>query len=275
MNGALAGVVKRGLRPPARTRRADHDTDRATSNHSAVAQARALTHIAAMAILGVIGLVLLLVVVFGPHLWVQQTMQRHGDARPDFPGTGGELAQHLIDEFGLDGVGVEQTDKGDHYDPEARMVRLSADNYANPSLTAVAVAAHEVGHALQHARDERGLKLRQAMVRIASVTDMFATIFFIAAPVLTAIVRSPAALFAMIGIGIAFLAIRVLVHLVTLPVEYDASFGKALPILRKGGYLSDDDLTGARSVLKAAAFTYVASAMMSLLNLARWIRFLR
>lgn len=228
-----------------------------------------------MAILGFIGVALLLLVVFGPQLWVKQTMRQHGDARPDFPGTGGELAKHLIEHFDLDGVGVEQTDKGDHYDPEARMVRLSAENYANPSLTAVAVAAHEVGHAIQHHRGERGLKLRQVMVRIASVTDIFATLFFIAAPVLTVIARSPMALLVMVGIGIALLAIRVLVHLVTLPVEYDASFGKALPILKQGGYLSDQDLAGARSVLKAAAFTYVASALMSLLDLARWIRFLR
>ena len=76
-------------------------------------------------------------------------------------------------------------------------------------------------------------------------------------------------------IGIGLLAVRVLVHLVTLPVEYDASFNKALPILRDGGYLAEDDIAGARSVLKAAAFTYVAAALTSLLNLARWIRVLR
>lgn len=228
-----------------------------------------------MAILGFIGVALLLLVVFGPQLWVKQTMRRHGQARPDFPGTGGELAEHLIAHYGLDGVGVEQTDRGDHYDPAARMVRLSAENYANPSLTAVAVAAHEVGHALQHARGETGLKLRQALVRIASVTDIFAGLFFFAAPVLGVLARTPGAFLGMVAIGISLLAIRVLVHLVTLPVEYDASFGKALPILKQGGYLSDQDLAGARSVLKAAAFTYVASALMSLLDLARWIRFLR
>ena len=107
------------------------------------------------------------------------------------------------------------------------------------------------------------------------MTDRVASVFFIAAPVLAVLLRTPAAMFGMAVIGIGLLAVRVLVHLVTLPVEYDASFNKALPILREGGYLAEDDIAGARSVLKAAAFTYVAAALTSLLNLARWIRVLR
>lgn len=228
-----------------------------------------------MALLGIVALVLLGAVIVLPQLWVRRTMQRHGTPRADFPGTGGELAEHLIAHYSLDGVGVERTDKGDHYDPAARMVRLSADTHDKPSLTAVAIAAHEVGHALQHHRGERGLKLRQALVRIAGVTDMFAGLFFIAAPVLAVIARTPGAFLALAATGIALLAIRVLVHLVTLPVEYDASFGKALPILKEDGYLEDADLAGARSVLKAAAFTYVAAALMGLVDLARWVRMLR
>jgi len=228
-----------------------------------------------VALIGLVALALFAAIVLLPQFWVRRIMQRHGTPRPDFPGTGGELARHLVEHFGLDGVGVEQTDKGDHYDPEARVVRLSADTYDKPSLTAVAIAAHEVGHALQHHRGENGLKLRQSLVRIAQVSDRFAAIFFIAAPVLTLIARSPGAFLAMAGIGIALLAVRVLVHLVTLPVEYDASFGKALPILKEGGYLREEDLGGARSVLRAAAFTYVAGALMSLIDLARWIRLLR
>lgn len=229
-----------------------------------------------MALLGIVALGLLLAVVFLPQVWVRHTMQRHGDVRADFPGTGGELAKHLVEHYDLKGVGVEQTDGGDHYDPSARVVRLSPDTYSKPSLTAVAVAAHEVGHAIQHHRGERGLKMRQALVRIAQVTDRFAALFFIAAPVLAVIVRTPGAFLGMAAIGIGLLGVRVIVHLVTLPVEYDASFNKALPILREGGYLrNEDDLGGARAVLKAAAFTYVAGALMSLLDLARWIRLLR
>jgi Zn-dependent membrane protease YugP len=228
-----------------------------------------------MAILGLLGLLAVLGLVYAPQFWVGHTMRRHSADRPDFPGTGGEMAQHLVERFELKGVGVEATDKGDHYDPESRTVRLSQANYQGASLTAVAVAAHEVGHALQHHRGERGLALRQKLVGIAMVTDRIASVFFIAAPVLAILLRTPGALLGMAVIGIGLLGIRVVVHLVTLPVEYDASFNKALPILREGGYLAEDDIAGARSVLKAAAFTYVAAALTSLLNLARWIRVLR
>ena len=228
-----------------------------------------------MHILGILAVALLLAAVFGPQLWVQYVLRRHGGDRPDFPGTGGEMAEHLIELHGLDGVKLETTEAGDHYDPQSRTVRLSQQNYAGRSLTAVAVAAHEVGHALQDLRGERGLKLRQSLASVAAVTDRIAAVFFVAAPVLMVIARSPLALLGLIGIGVALLAIRVVVHLVTLPVEFDASFGKALPILKAGEYLSDEDMAGARSVLRAAALTYVAGALMSLLNLARWIRVLR
>ncbi|MEQ8306643.1 MAG: zinc metallopeptidase [Hoeflea sp.] len=228
-----------------------------------------------MAILGLLGVLLVLALVYAPQFWVGHTMRRHSEERADFPGTGGEMAQHLVERFGLDGVRVEMTDKGDHYDPESRTVRLSEANHRGSNLTAVAVAAHEVGHALQHHRGERGLKLRQSLVTFAMQTDRIASVFFIAAPVLAVLLRTPAAMFGMALIGIGLLGVRVLVHLVTLPVEYDASFNKALPILREGNYLSNDDLASARSVLKAAALTYVAAALTSLLNLARWIRVLR
>ncbi|AKH99628.1 putative Zn-dependent protease [Hoeflea sp. IMCC20628] len=228
-----------------------------------------------MAILGIIGVLAVLAAIYGPQYWVGHTMRRHSANRPDFPGTGGEMAQHLVERLALKDVRVEATDAGDHYDPEARTVRLSQANYNGASLTAVAVAAHEVGHALQHHRGERGLALRQSLVRFAMVTDRIALIFFIAALVLAILLRAPVAMLGMAVIGIGLLAIRIVVHLVTLPVEYDASFNKALPILREGGYLGDQDLAGARSVLKAAALTYVASALMSLLNLARWVRTLR
>jgi len=228
-----------------------------------------------MAFLGIIAFLAVLAAIYAPQFWIGHVMRRHSVERPDFPGTGGEMAQHLVAQLQLDGVGVEATETGDHYDPESRTVRLSKANFDGASLTAVAVAAHEVGHALQHHRGERGLALRQKLVGVAIVTDRIASVFFIAAPVLAVALRSPLAMLGMAVIGIGLLSVRILVHLVTLPVEYDASFNKALPILREGGYLSDDDLAGASSVLKAAAFTYVAAALMSLLNLARWFRILR
>ena len=122
-----------------------------------------------MHILGLVLILLLGAAIFGPQLWVRHVLQRHGADRPDFPGTGSELAEHLIAEHGLDGVKVQTTEKGDHYDPQTRTVCLSRETHAGKSLTAVAVAAHEVGHALQHARNEKGLKLRQSLVGVAAL----------------------------------------------------------------------------------------------------------
>jgi len=221
-----------------------------------------------------LGLALLAIVVL-PQLWVRHTISRHAADRPDLPGTGGELARHLLDRFDLQHVTVEITDKGDHYDPTSKAVRLLEPHHNGKSLSAVAVAAHEVSHALQDAGGERMLALRQRLVGVAVWTDRAAGVFFIAAPVLTALVRSPLALVLMVAIGIGLLAVRVLVNLVTLPVEFDASFSKALPILKQGDYVSERDMPAIRKVLRAAAFTYVAGALISLVDLARWVRLLR
>ncbi|MDN2580526.1 zinc metallopeptidase [Aquibium sp. ELW1220] len=225
--------------------------------------------------IAVIVAIVVLAAVTLPQLLVRTTISRHAVERPDLPGTGGELARHLLDRFDLGHVKVEITDKGDHYDPDAAVVRLLPQHHDGRSLSAVAIAAHEVSHAIQHGNGERKLALRQRLAKVALFTDRIAGIFFIAAPVLTVVIRSPAALAGAIAIGIALLSVRVVVNLVTLPVETDASFAKALPILKEGGYLSEDDLPAAQSVLRAAAFTYVAGALISLINLARWIRLLR
>lgn len=228
-----------------------------------------------MGAIAIAAIILLGIIIIAPQLWVQHVIRKHGAERADFPGTGGELAEHLVGEFALKGVGVEETDRGDHYDPRASMVRLSPAHHGGRSISAVAIAAHEVGHAIQHHGGERLLALRNRLVIMAATTDRIASVFFIAAPVLAIAARTPLALFALAGIGIALLGVRILVHLVTLPVEFDASFNKALPILRQGGYLRDEDIPAARQVLRAAALTYVAGALMSLLDLARWIRILR
>jgi uncharacterized protein len=211
----------------------------------------------------VLALVALLAVVVLPQAWVRWTISRHGADRPDLPGTGSELARHLLNRFDLAGVTVERTELGDHYDPDARVVRLGAAHHDGRSVAAAAVAAHEVGHALQHAGGERLLATRQRLAKFAMTTDRFAAVFFIAAPFLGLIARTPIAFAALVGIGMAFMAVRVLVDLVT------------LPILEEGGYLAAADLPAARRVLRAAALTYLAGALISLVNLARWIRILR
>lgn len=226
-------------------------------------------------ILAAVVVALVLALAFLPGLWVKSVMRRHAVERADFPGSGGELARHLLDGMGLDAVRLEATAMGDHYDPEARAVRLTDANMHGRSLTAVVVAAHEVGHAMQHATDYRPLTARTGLAKAAHRFEQVAIVAMIAAPVLVAVTKSPAVMVLNFGAGALMVLASVIVHLVTLPVEYDASFRRALPVLEKGGYLKADDMPAARSILRAAAFTYVAAAAMSLLNVARWIRVLR
>ena len=113
----------------------------------------------------------MLALVFGPNLWVRWVMRRYAEDLAAMPGTGGELAQHLIKEFNLDGVTTEVTTVGDHYDPAERKVRLSEENYQGRSLTAIAIAAHEVGHAIQHARGDKRLLLRTSLVCLLYTSD--------------------------------------------------------------------------------------------------------
>lgn len=177
-----------------------------------------------MVIVGLVAILALFAITYLPQFLVRSTIARHGKDRPDLPGTGGELARHLLDRFGLEDVAVEISDRGNHYDPDGRAVRLLPAHHDGRSLAAVAIAAHEVGHAIQHGSGDRLLRL---------------------------------------------------LSLVTLPVEFDASFRKALPILEEGGYLAREDMPAARRVLRAAAFTYLAAALVTLIDLARWTRLLR
>lgn len=222
--------------------------------------------------LAVLGLLLL---IFGPQFWVQWALKKHGAERSDLPGTGGELARHLLDEAGLEDVAVEATEAGDHYDPEARIVRLSEGHFAGRSVAAVAVATHEVGHAIQHAREEPGFMRRMAVVGNVIWIDRVATLVLLTAPLLGVLIKAPVLILLQVGLGVVLLLVRVLVHLVTLPIEYDASFRKALPSLEARGYLGEADMPAARQVLTAAAWTYVASALATLLDVMRWLRILR
>ncbi len=149
-------------------------------------------------------------------------------------------------------------------------MRLSPENHDGRSITAVAVAAHEVSHALQHAAGDRLLAARAAFAQIVSRVELAAGLVMLTAPFVLAVVKSPALLGLQVAVGLALLSVRLVLHLLTLPVELDASFRRALPILETGRYLDAGDLLGARSVLRAAALTYVASSLVSLLNIARF-----
>jgi len=213
--------------------------------------------------------------IFGPNLWVRRVLVKHAAPRADFAGTGGELAQHLIDHYALKGVSLEETTEGDHYDPTTKTVGLSPAVKDGRSLTAVVTAAHEVGHAIQDHTGFGPLAARTRFVGSAMRVEKVGSYALFAAPLIGAMTGSPAAgLLTLVG-AVAIMGSSILVHLTTLPVEFDASFNKALPILREGGYLEERDMPAAEDILRACAMTYVAGSLASLLNVARWITILR
>ncbi len=220
-------------------------------------------------------LCILLALCWGPQWWVRRQLRRYGTARPDLPGSGGELALHLVKRFELRGVKVDATTPGgDHYNPRTRAVCLSPQHLEGRSLAAVAAAAHEVGHAMQHQRGDKLFTLRYLLVSVALQVRRLAALLLVAAPIATLLLRQP--ILGLLLAAAAFLCgalVEILVHLVTLPVEWDASFGKALPVLR--GYLSPRDLPAVRKLLRACALSYLAAALANMLNLWAWIALLR
>jgi len=226
-------------------------------------------------IVGLFALILLLALATLPQLWVRAVMARHSAERPDFPGTGGQFARHLLDEMKLHEVRVEETQIGDHYDPQDKAVRLSPDNFSGRSLTAVTVAAHEVGHAMQDATSYPPLVARTRLAKTGAIVERVGAFVMIAAPLMAVLVKHPAGMLFQIAAGLLLIGFTVLVHLTTLPVEFDASFKRALPVLRAGQYIPERDMPAARGILRAAALTYVAGALISLINIARWLRVLR
>lgn len=223
----------------------------------------------------IVGLLLVLIVVFGPGLWVQRVLERYSSPADRYAGTGAQLARHLLNKHGLENVKVERTEEGDHYDPQAKAVRLTDDKFDGKSLTAITVAAHEVGHALQDHDGYAPLRLRTRLVKGTRVVEKVGAAVLIISPLLGVITRVPQLSLLMFGAGFLTLGSSTLIHLVTLPTEFDASFNRALPILDDFRILKKPDRPHARRLLRAAALTYVSASLMSLLNIARWLVILR
>ncbi len=226
-----------------------------------------------------VALLFVLAIVFAlamlPQMWVGRVIARHSHDRPDIPGTGGQFARHLLDAMKLDHVKVEETNLGDHYDPEAKAIRLLPQHMNGRSLAALVIAAHETGHAMQDATGYQPLQARTRLAKQALKMEKVGAVVMLAAPVIMALARAPHVLVLEVLAGVMILGMSMAMHAVTLPVEFDASFRRALPLLQAGNYLKDEDMPAARQILKAAAYTYVAAAAMSLLDVARWIRVLR
>ena len=213
--------------------------------------------------------------VAGPQLWVRRVMSRYSRPEDRYEASGAETARRLLDALGLEAVPVETTEQGDHYDPAARAVRISAQNYHGRSLTATTIAAHEVGHALQDAEAYRPLRWRTRLVRWVGPLEKTGAALMMSSPLIVGLTRLPFAGLLMFLGGFMTLGAAVAVHLLTLPTEFDASFGRAMPLLEKHGVLYESDARHARRLLRAAAMTYVAASLMSLLNIARWWAILR
>ena len=221
-----------------------------------------------------IAALIMLIVVFGPSLWVKFIMKRYSVSRPEMRGTGGELAEHLIDRFKLQGVQVEVTELGDHYDPTEKKVRLLREHFESKSLTAVAIAAHEVGHAVQDQEGDRRLASRTKMIPIADKVARWSAAIISLSPVIGLIARHPMPFSLVLLLGLSGFVARMMVHAVTLPIEFDASFSKALPLLTEGKYVSQSNEKAVNHILRAAALTYVSAALADILNLGRWIAIL-
>lgn len=196
--------------------------------------------------------------------WLKSTYQKWMRVQNASGLTGAEVARAILDANGVDNVRVEQV-RGmltDHYDPRSRTVRLSEGNYGHANVSGMAVAAHEVGHAIQHARAFAPLQLRTAILPVANIGSRFGPML----AVFGLFLQSQS----LLQVGIVFFAAAVLFHLVTLPVEFDAS-RRALVQLDKLGIVTSQDNQGARAVLTAAAMTYVAAAATAIAYLLYFI----
>ncbi|WP_099362739.1 zinc metallopeptidase [Fredinandcohnia onubensis] len=178
--------------------------------------------------------------------------------------TGADVARRILDQNGLYDVRIEETPGvlSDHYDPRSKVVRLSTNNYYGNSIAGAAVAAHEVGHAIQDQQNYAFLRFRHALVPVANIGSNFSWILIIAGMIFT--------IPSLMLYGIIFMAAAVLFQLVTLPVEFNAS-SRAMNEIVSAGVIRNDEERETKKVLNAAALTYVAAAAVAVLELVRLI----
>ncbi|RUT27936.1 zinc metallopeptidase [Paenibacillus zeisoli] len=214
------------------------------------------------------GMYILIIIAFIFSLWAQfrvsGTFKKWAEV-PNLRGmTGQEAARHMLDSNGLYDVPVEPVRGSltDHYDPIARVVRLSEPVYYERSISAVSVACHEVGHAIQHKVHYPMLVIRHKMFPVVNFASGFAPILLLAGVIF--------GFMNLVGLGIIFFSAAVAFQLVTLPVEFNAS-NRAREVMVSQGYITNEEERGVAKVLNAAALTYVAAALVALLELIRYI----
>jgi Zn-dependent membrane protease YugP len=195
---------------------------------------------------------------------IKMTFSKYNKIRNAGGHTGANAASAVLRKNGINDVGIEMTagKLTDHYDPRQKVLRLSADVYGNASVAAVGVAAHEAGHALQHAKKYGPLMLRSTLVPVANIGSNIGPYMAIAGLMFSIDI--------LVNIGIILFSVGVLFYIITLPVEFNAS-SRALEELGSSRILDQKELDGARKVLRAAAMTYLASAAVAFANLLRFV----
>lgn len=208
--------------------------------------------------------------------YLSTTFGRYSKIRNAKDITGAEVARDILDSNGLQHVRVEQTPGilSDHYDPMKKVVRLSEPNFNSPSLAALAVAAHEVGHAIQDAKAFAPLVARSALAAPLGIVSTVGQFALMGGLMALAFLGASGLGQTLLLVGVIGLGAVLLFHLVTLPVEFDAS-NRALAILERGGYLSVQENQGARKVLNAAALTYVVAALAAAAQFIYYLGILR
>ena len=182
------------------------------------------------------------------------------------PFTGNQLGQKILKENNLENVLIEPIKQVDHYNPLKKKVHITEDKLHKKSITSIAVVAHEIGHAIQDKENYKPLLLRQKLIEKTMIFQRIGSfLLIIGLPSIFAITKSPFITFIAAIIIMGCLSTNVLIHLITLPVEFDASFKRALPILQK--YVPKENMRQCRSVLRAAAFTYLAQSIVSIFRL--------
>ena len=199
-------------------------------------------------------------------MWVTNVLKKNNKILPDMPFTGKELGLKLLKESKLDNVLIESIHQADHYNPIEKKVRISQDKLNKKSITSIAVVAHEIGHAIQDKENYKPLFLRQKLIEKTIIFQRIGSfLLIIGLPSIFAITKSPFITFLAAILIMGCLSTNVVIHLITLPVEFDASFKRALPILQK--YVPKENMRQCRSVLRAAAFTYLAQSIVSIFRL--------
>ncbi|PEL13418.1 zinc metallopeptidase [Bacillus sp. AFS017336] len=210
----------------------------------------------------------LILIAFGLSIWAQFKVKSSFNHWAEVPASGGltgaEVARYILNNNNLPNVPVEVVSGrlSDHYDPMARTVRLSEEVYYGKSIASVSVAAHEVGHAIQHDTSYGFLTLRHRIFPIVNIASGAAPLLLLGGFLLQA--------FSLIGVGILLFSVAVAFQLITLPVEYNAS-SRAKKLMLASGIIHDTDRKGVNKVLGAAALTYLAATLISVLELVKYL----